>query len=229
MLMHPGVPFKETLEALNELHREGKFFRLGLSNFTSFEVAEFAVLAAENGWVRPTIWQGMYNPITRGIETELLPACRRYGLDVLIYNPLAGGLFSGKYRLGEIPKEGRFSNESALGARYRDRYFKDNSFEALRVIQPVVEKHGLTLLETALRWVHHHSKLKIRDGNDGIIIGVSSIDQLKSNLKDLEKGPLPEEVVKILDEAWLIAKPTAPDYWHMKLEYTYDTVKSLFG
>jgi len=75
----------------------------------------------------------------------------------------------------------------------------------------------------------HHSKLKIKDGNDGIIIGVSSIDQLKANLKYLELGPLPEEVVKVLDEAWLIAKPTAVDYWHLKLEYTYDTVKEIFG
>jgi len=224
-----SVPFKETLQAVNELHKEGKFVRLGLSNFTSFEVAEVALLAAEHGWVRPTIWQGMYNAITRGIETELIPACRRYGLDVVIYNPIGGGLFSGKYKLDEVPTEGRFSDSGSMGSNYRNRYFRDNNFEALRIIQPVVEKNGLTLIETALRWVVHHSKLKVKDGNDGVIIGVSSIDQLKSNLKDLEKGPLPEEVVKVLDEAWLIAKPTAPDYWHLKLEYTYDTVKEIFG
>jgi aflatoxin B1 aldehyde reductase len=190
------------------------------------------MLAATNGWVRPTIWQGMYNAITRGIETELIPACRRYGLDVVVYNPIAGGLFSGKYKLNEIPTEGRFSNrggESSIGSQYRDRYFKDSSFEALRIIQPVVEKHGLTLIETALRWIVHHSALKIKDGNDGILIGVSSIDQLKNNLKDVEKGPLPEEVIQVLDEAWLMAKPTAPDYWHLKLEYSYDTVQSIFG
>lgn len=171
----------------------------------------------------------MYNAITRGIEPELIPACRRYGLDVVVYNPLAGGLFSGKYKLNEIPAEGRFSNvHPAMGTNYRNRYFRDNSFEALRIIQPVVEKHGLTLIETGLRWIVHHSKLDIKNG-DGIIIGVSSIDQLKSNLRDLEKGPLPDEVVKILDDAWMVAKLTAPDYWHMKLEYTYDTVKVLFG
>jgi aflatoxin B1 aldehyde reductase len=180
--------------------------------------------------VRPTIWQGAYNAITRNIETELIPACRRYGLDIVVYNPLAGGLFSGKYKLDEIPSEGRFSNvASVMGTRYRERYFKENSFEALRIVQPVVEKHGITLIEAALRWILHHSKLRIKDGEDGIIIGVSSIDQLKNNLKALEDGPLPEEVVKSLDEAWLVAKVTAPDYWHLDLKYSYDTVQTIFG
>lgn len=170
----------------------------------------------------------MYNAITRNIETELIPACRRYGIDVVVYNPIAGGLFSGKFKLDEIPKEGRFS-DTRIGEMYRKRYFKDGTFEALRVIQPVVEKHGLTLIETALRWIVHHSKLKIKDGNDGILIGVSSLDQLKSNLANLEKGPLPDEVVQALDDGWLIAKPTSPPYWHLDLEYTYDTQKALYG
>lgn len=64
-------------------------------------------------------------------------------------------------------------------------------------------------------------------GRDGVIIGVSSYGQLESNLKDLEKGPLPEEVVKALDEAWLITKPTTPNYWHLDLKYTYDTREAL--
>jgi aflatoxin B1 aldehyde reductase len=76
----------------------------------------------------------------------------------------------------------------------------------------------LTLLETALRWCVHHSKLKVggvgEGGNDGIIIGVSSLKQLEGNLADLEKGPLPEEVVKALDDAWFnITKASSPLYW----------------
>jgi len=97
---------------------------------------------------------------------------------------------------------------------YRERYFKDATFDALKLIEPVVEKHNLTLLETALRWCVHHSILKIKDGNDGVIIGVSSLAQLQSNLRDLEKGPLPEEVVQVLDEAWnTITKASSPLYW----------------
>ena len=112
---------------------------------------------------------------------------------------------------------------------YRARYFKDATFDALRLIEPVAQKHSLTLLEIALRWCAHHSALKIQNGGtDGIIIGVSNLAQLEGNLKDLEKGPLPEDVVKALDEAWLIAKPTTPNYWHLDLKYTYDTQAALF-
>ncbi|OJI96819.1 hypothetical protein ASPVEDRAFT_36205 [Aspergillus versicolor CBS 583.65] len=223
-----SVPFDETLEAVNELHKEGKFVQLGLSNFTAFELAEVVTLCNERGWVRPTIFQAMYNAITRSIETELIPACKRYGIEIVIYNPLAGGIFSGKYKTKDIPAEGRYSDKSKSGEMYRKRYFRDATFDALAVIEPVVQKHGLTLPETALRWVHHHSKLNIDDGRDGIIIGVSSFAQLESNLRDVQKGPLPEEVVEALDNAWLVAKPTAPDYWHLDLKYTYNTQEALF-
>jgi len=97
-------------------------------------------------------------------------------LDVVTYNPLAGGFFSGKYKSKDIPKEGRFSsNSGAQGQNYRARYFRDKHFEALGIVTPVVEKHGLTMVETALRWLVHHSALNVKDGKDGIIIGVSSV------------------------------------------------------
>jgi aflatoxin B1 aldehyde reductase len=225
-----GTPFSDTFAALDKLHKAGKFVRLGISNFTAFEVAEVVTMCKYQNWVRPTIYQGMYNAITRNIDPELVTACRRYGLDIVIYNPLAGGIFSGKYKTSEIPETGRFGNDGGpIGQRYRDRYFKDATFDALRVIEPVVAKHNLSLIETAFRWCVHHSALKIKDGNDGIIIGVSSKKQLEDNLEHIEKGPLPDEVVAALDEAWLIAKATAPDYWHLKLEYTYDTRQALFG
>ncbi|KAL9600185.1 MAG: hypothetical protein Q9219_003328 [cf. Caloplaca sp. 3 TL-2023] len=225
-----SVPFAETLEATNELHKEGKFVQLGLSNYTAFEVAEVVMTCKASGWVRPTIYQGMYNAITRSLEQELIPCCHRYGIDVVIYNPLAGGLFSGKIKTAEVPTEGRYSTTAAAqGENYRKRYFRDATFDALRLIEPTAQKHQLTLLEIALRWCVHHSALKMKDGGrDGVIIGVSSLGQLESNLKDLEKGPLPDEVVKTLDEAWLIAKATTPNYWHLDLKYTYDTKEALF-
>ena len=152
----------------------------------------------------------------RAIEPELIPCCRKYKIDIVVYNPLAGGLFSGKIKSADIaPPEGRFAQDSSLGALYRGRYLKNSNFEALRLIEDVAQKHNLTLLEVALRWVVHHSELKTRakGGNDGIIIGVSSFKQLESNLADLEKGPLPEEVVQVLDEAWMIAKANVSAYF----------------
>jgi aflatoxin B1 aldehyde reductase len=114
------------------------------------------------------------------------------------------------------------------GGHYRSRYFKDATFEALRLIEPVVEKHGLTMLETALRWCVHHSALKVVSGNDGVIIGVSSFSQLVSNLENLEKGPLPDEVVEVLERAWLMTKSTTANYWHLELKYTYDSQETMF-
>jgi aflatoxin B1 aldehyde reductase len=147
-----------------------------------------------------------------------------------VYNPIAGGLFSGKIKSSDmVPAEGRFSDTANSGKMYRNRYFRDSTFRALQLIEGAVEKHGLTMIETALRWVVHHSALKVVDGNDGIIIGVSNIDQLDDNLTNIEKGPLPEEVVKALDEAWLVSKADTVHYWHGEVEYSYDTRKALFG
>ncbi|KAJ4302458.1 hypothetical protein N0V88_002602 [Collariella sp. IMI 366227] len=225
-----STPFAETLRAVNELHKAGKFVRFGISNFTAFEVAEIVMTCQYNGWVRPTVYQGMYNAITRSIEPELVPACRRYGLDVVVYNPLAGGLFSGKIRSKDmVPAEGRYSDSAKMGKMYRDRYFRDSTFRGLQVIEQAVDKAGLTMIETALRWVVHHSALKIKNGNDGIIVGVSSVEQLDKNLTDLEKGPLPEDVVNALDEAWEISKADTVVYWHGKVEYGYDSREALFG
>lgn len=183
-----------------------------------------------NNWVRPTVYQGMYNCITRNIEPELFTACRRYGLDIVVYNPIAGGLFSGKIKSTDmVPTDGRFSDTASSGKVYRGRYFHDSVFKALQIIEQSTEKHNLTLIETALRWMVHHSGLKIKDGRDGIIIGVSSVAQLEDNLNNLEKGPLPEEVVKDIDLAWRTARVDAPNYWHGDLEYTYDTREALFA
>lgn len=75
-----SVPFVDTLEACNDLFKEGKFVTLGLSNYAAWEVAEIVNIARERGWVQPRIYQAMYNAITRAIEPELVPCCRKYGI-----------------------------------------------------------------------------------------------------------------------------------------------------
>lgn len=209
-----ATPFKETLEACNELYLEGKFKALGLSNYAAWEVAELWNIADQQRWIRPTVYQAMYNCLTRSIEEELVPCCRKYGISILVYNPLAGGVLSGRYQNKEVPTNGRYSTDDpVVGAMYRERYFKDVNFEALNIIKPVADKLGLTLLEIAFRWLVHHSKLNILDGDDGLVIGISSLDQLKSNLNNIEKGPLPSEVVETLNLAWQIIKPSCALYW----------------
>ncbi|PCH38217.1 Aldo/keto reductase [Wolfiporia cocos MD-104 SS10] len=207
-----SVPFEETLREVNELHKEGLFHIFGLSNYASWEVAEIVGICKANGWVQPKIYQAMYNAVTREMETELVPCCRKFGLRIVIYNPLAGGFFAGKVAApdAEAPQGGRFDPNSNMGKMYRARYLKGGYFDALNYLKPIAEKHQLRLTEIALRWCQHHSAL---GPEDGIILGASSAAQLVQNCEDSEKGPLPEEVVKALDEARLIVGAQAPTYW----------------
>lgn len=129
-------------------------------------------------------------------------------------NPLGGGFFSGRYKdLNQEGAEGRFEPNTVQGKMYRARYWTPAYFEALKVVDAAAEKAGLTMAETALRWVSHHSIMK-REHGDSVIIGASSVKHLQQNLDDLEKGPLPQEVVDSLDEAWNIVKKDVYKYWH---------------
>jgi aflatoxin B1 aldehyde reductase len=224
------TPFQETLEAMDKLHKAGKIKRLGLSNFSAYEVAEVAMICKYHGWLRPTIYQGLYNCLGRGVETELLAACKRYGLDFVAYAPSLGGILSGAYKSpDEVPTEGRFSDKF-FGGQLRKRYFSEKMFKAVGIAREAIEKAGINGIEASLRWIVHHSKLDLREGNDGIIIGVSKLEHLESNLDALmNKGPLPTEVVEALDQAWEIVQPMSTQYWHGDLEYQYDTKEVLFG
>ena len=208
------VPFEETCDAINKMHKEGLFDRFGLSNFAAWEVAQVYTYCRDKGYILPTVYQGMYNAFTRDVEKELFPALKKYNMSFYAYNPLIGGLFSGRYnkqnRDGD--HEGRFTQNSPLGQMYRNRYWNDIYFTALSKIDPVLKKEGLSHIETAIRWLMHHSGLKA-DAGDAIIIGASSLKHLEENLQDFEKGPLPDSIVEALEEAWHIVKPNCPSYF----------------
>ncbi|KDR73432.1 hypothetical protein GALMADRAFT_608678 [Galerina marginata CBS 339.88] len=209
------VSYEETLRVVNDLYKEGLFKRFGISNYAAWEVAELVGICKANGYIQPTVYQGIYNAIHRSVETELLPCLRKFGISFYEFNPLAGGFFTGRYTsLGDTPEEGsRFDPNKFQGKSYRNRYWKEPYFKALSSIKAVAEKHNLTLTEVALRWISHHSLLK-REHGDAVLIGASSLKHIEENLIDLEKGPLPEEVVKALDEAWFEVQPYASRYFH---------------
>ncbi|VDB87118.1 unnamed protein product [Peniophora sp. CBMAI 1063] len=207
------TPYEETLRTVNELYKEGKFKRFGISNYYSWEVAEIVMICRSNGWIQPTVYQGLYNAIQRRVEPELFPCLRKFGLSFYAFNALGGGFFTGKYNPDSDAAGLRFDTKNWQGQAYRKRYWNDPYFKALDLLRPVCEKHGLTLAEVALRWMSHHSLLK-RETGDAVIIGASSTKHLEQNLIDLEKGPLPEDVLEALDEAWKLVLPVASNYWH---------------
>ncbi|XP_056294281.1 aflatoxin B1 aldehyde reductase member 3 [Pseudoliparis swirei] len=211
-------PIQDTLRACNELHKEGKFKEFGLSNYTSWEVSEIVSICKHNHWIVPTVYQGMYNAMTRRVETELLPCLRYYGMSFYAYNPLAGGLLTGKYHYqdkdGSQP-EGRFFGNT-LAAAYRDRYWKQSHFEAIDVVLKALEAaygpEKPSMTSAAMRWMYHHSHLK-GDLGDGVIIGMSSMEQLQQNLAAAEEGPLDDRVVASFNEAWNLVAHECPNYF----------------
>lgn len=209
------VPWEETLREVNKLHGEGYFERFGISNYYSFEVAQICETCKRNGWIMPTVYQGLYNAFHRKVEDELFPCLRHYGISLYCFNPLAGGFLTGKFKRDQddVESGGRFDPKRLQGQLHRGRYWNDAMFDALDILHPVAEKHGLTESQCALRWLTHHSMMSKEKG-DAVIIGASSTKHLEDNLKALEEGPLPDEVVEALNLGWERIRGPTLKYWH---------------
>ena len=93
----PKTPVESVLEAMADLHSQGKFKELGLSNFPAWMVSDVWHICDKRGWVKPTIFEGIYNPLTRKAEIELNACLNYFGLRFYAYNPMAGGLLTGRY------------------------------------------------------------------------------------------------------------------------------------
>ncbi|KAF9891127.1 hypothetical protein FE257_005063 [Aspergillus nanangensis] len=210
-----NTPFEDTLREVNNLHNEGYFARLGVSNYMSWEVAQICEICIKNGWIMPSVYQGVYHALQRSVEAELFPCLRKYNIALYAFQPLAGGFLTGRYQRDQTEFEAgsRFDPKILQGSVHRNRYWNGVYFDALEKIQLVAEKHELTIGEIALRWLKYHSQLA-KELDDAIIVGASSERHLESNLVDLEKGPLPEEVVQAVEDAWSCVKGVAPVYWH---------------
>lgn len=214
------TPLEETLSAMTELHKEGKFDELGLSNYSSWLVAEVVNICKHRGFVVPTVYQGMYSAITREIETELIPCLRYYKIRFYAYSPLGGGILTGKHRFQDDEEKkiefGRFNmHNNGWDKVYRDRYWKVEHFNAMEKINALMAKHhpedNATIAEVAYRWLIHHSKLDASAG-DRIVIGASRVIQLETNLSYMTKDRLNNEVVEFMDEWWNSTKHLCPSY-----------------
>ena len=203
----PNTPVESALEACAQLHEEGKFHELGLSNFPAWLVAEAYNICKQRGWILPAVYEGLYNPLSRHAERELNKALDYYGMRFYAYNPLAGGLMTDKYKDKAI-KDGRFTNRP----NYQKRYWHDSYFDAIDEIKSVCEKYDINITEAAYRWLAYHSMLNPERG-DGIIIGASCREQLIQNISYVNKGCLPDDVVKAIEDAWTISKADAPEYF----------------
>lgn len=205
----PATPVISVLEACADLHEQGKFKELGLSNFPAWMVVDVWNICDKHGWVKPTIYQGIYNPLTRKAEIELNACLNNYGMRFYAFNPMAGGLLTGRYgKFEDAPTDGRFTHRP----NYQGRYWKKSYFDAVEIIKSAAEKHGITSIEATYRWLAYHSMLN-GDRGDGILIGASKMSHLKQNMEAVEKGPLPDDVLTAFEEAWSISKKDSPEYF----------------
>lgn len=187
-----ATPISETLSTVAALVAEGKIGALGVSNFAAWRIVELNHVADEVGAPRPTVAQQLYNLIARRLEEEYLELAAVTGLHTMVYNPLGGGLLTGRHSFAERPSEGRFGS-SRLAAMYTERYWDAELFEAVDALSRIAADAGLPLTELALRW------LVGRDGVSSVLLGGSKVEHLEANLAAAARGPLEPDVVAACD------------------------------
>jgi aflatoxin B1 aldehyde reductase len=204
-----NTPVEDTLKRCFEMYQQGKFKTFGLSNFAAWQVAEVVELCRSHGWMQPTVYQGMYNALTRDVERELFPCLRNYDMHFYAYNPLAGGLLTGKYSSAEsIPDTGRFADNEG----YQFRYWKRDYFKVLQQLHDACNDLNLKPVEVAMSWLVNHSMLN-PDLGDGIILGVSKTEHLRENITASHYPPLDNSLIDILDQGWELIKPDCFKYF----------------
>lgn len=197
-----SVPMEESLAAMDALVRAGKVRHVASSNFASWQVCRMLWLAEKNGYAAARIAQPMYNLLARRIEDEFLPACAALGIATVVYNPLAGGLLTGKHRGGNPVRGTRFDGNQA----YLDRYWSDPMLRSVEQLETAAAAAGRSLISLSLSWLLRHSAAHC------VVLGASRVEQLQQNLGVLEDGPLGAEEIAACDRVWGVLKGSGPKY-----------------
>ncbi len=172
----PTTPLDETLGAFDDLVHQGKVRYVGCSNFVAYRLARAVGRSEVLGLVRFETVQPRYNLLFRQIERELLPLCAEENIGVISYNPLAGGMLTGKHAGATAPTEGgRFTLGNAANI-YQERYWHDRAFETVNALQSVAEDAGTTLTTLAVAWVLANPTVTAP------IVGASQPDHLAASL-----------------------------------------------
>jgi len=185
----PGTPLEETLQAFDELVRQGKIRVIGASNYSATRLAEALQVSQQHGYARYESLQPLYNLIDRKVyEQELEPFCRKHGLGVITYSSLASGFLTGKYQQGkELPKSHR-------ALRVQSRYMNERGFRILAEVERVASRHHATPAQVALAWIIS------RPGITAPIASATSVEQVRE-LRGAVELKLDDEAIASLDKA----------------------------
>ncbi len=186
------VSVENLIITANDLIRAGKIRYYGISNFAAWQTLEVYLKAKEMHLVPPAMTESVYNLLTRGIEDEMIPMLKNHPMGLVAYNPLAGGLLTGKHRKNAPAPDSRFSREKG----YANRYFHDNNLDAVEELNKIAEAFGYNMIEMSLKW------LLASQNVTSVIVGFSRLEQLQQNLDWVEREseqPLPMEQI---DAVW---------------------------
>jgi 1-deoxyxylulose-5-phosphate synthase len=172
----PATPIDETLGALDDLVHAGKVRYTGCSNFLTYQLVRAFGRSETLGLARFASVQPRYNLLFRQIEREMLPFCGEEGVGVIPYNPLAGGLLSGKYASSAAPAEGTRFTLGNAGGLYQDRYWHKPEFETVDSLRELADQAGFSLVTLCVAWVLAHKAVTAP------IIGASRAEQLDASL-----------------------------------------------
>ena len=177
----PEVTTDETLGALDAIVRAGKVRYIGCSNYLAYQLARAIGRSDARGFARFVSVQPRYNLLFREFERELFPLCVEEGIGVIPYNPIAGGLLTGKHDRTKPPSEGtRFAFGGRVSQLYQDRYWKDKLFDAVDALNRVAKDAGMSLATMSVAWVLAQPWVT------SPIIGASRADQLDATVAALD-------------------------------------------
>jgi aryl-alcohol dehydrogenase (NADP+) len=193
------TPIDEALEALDTVVRTGKARYVGVSNWPAYKIARALGRGEVKHLTGIASVQPRYNLLFRAFERDLLPMCAEEGIAVIPYNPLAGGLLTGKHdRKAPAPEGTRFTLGNA-GSRYQARYWHDREFETIEAVRAIAASAGMSMATLAVSWVLSNPAITAP------IVGASRPEQLADSLAAAEKAPLPSDIKARLDDitqAW---------------------------
>ena len=171
-----GTSVDETVEALHAVVQSGKARYVGVSNYHAYRVARALGRSEALGITRLVSVQPRYNLLFRQVERELLPLCEEEGLAVIPYNPLAGGLLSGKHKRAVPPPEGSRFTLGTAGKTYVQRYWKEREFDTVDAFVKLAADNGLEPATLAVAWVLAHPAVTAP------LVGASAPEQLKASI-----------------------------------------------
>lgn len=178
-----STPMEEMLRAFDDLVRSGKVLYIGLSNFPAWRIAAGAAIAHLRGWTPLVGIQVEYSLVERAAERDLLPMAEAFGMGVLGYSPLGGGLLTGKYRRGE---SGRAQSSISQFMHNED---DGNKAAILDMVQTIAQEAGVTSGEVAIRWSMAKGVIPI--------VGPRTIEQLSKNLAAADLALSPEQIERL--------------------------------